>query len=202
MRPPVRGGRSPQGAGPRAHAPDMRILQSSRRKKRDRRTTQGGSSMPQPNPQMQAVLDELAMLGGKPIETLTPDEARKQPTPTDAVMSLLKKQGMSAKPAPVGNVAERNIPGPLGDVYRCASTHLRAPGHSQCSSTHTAAAGSSPRWIRTIRRVGLSVTPCRASSSPWITARRRSIPSRRRLMMSTPPTAGRSRTPLRSMAIR
>lgn len=37
---------------------------------------------------MQAVLDELVSLGGKPIETLTPAEARKQPTPTDAVMSL------------------------------------------------------------------------------------------------------------------
>ena len=42
---------------------------------------------------MQAVLDELASLNGKPIESLTPEEARKQPTPADAVMSLLKKKG-------------------------------------------------------------------------------------------------------------
>ncbi len=42
---------------------------------------------------MQAVLDALASLNGKPIETLGPSEARKQPTPSDAVMAILKKQG-------------------------------------------------------------------------------------------------------------
>lgn len=42
---------------------------------------------------MKKVLEELQSLGGKPIETLTPAEARKQPTPTDAVTNLLKKDG-------------------------------------------------------------------------------------------------------------
>lgn len=42
---------------------------------------------------MQKVLDELASLGGKPIETVSPEEARQQPTPTDAVKSLLRKDG-------------------------------------------------------------------------------------------------------------
>ena len=37
-----------------------------------------------PDPQMKAVLDELATLGGKPVETLSPVEARKQPSPADA----------------------------------------------------------------------------------------------------------------------
>jgi len=41
-----------------------------------------------PDPQMKAVLDELATLGGKPIETLSPEEARKQPTPAEAVAKL------------------------------------------------------------------------------------------------------------------
>lgn len=45
---------------------------------------------------MQAVLDELGSLGGKPVETLTPEEARKQPTPADAVKKLLKKLGKEA----------------------------------------------------------------------------------------------------------
>ncbi len=54
-------------------------------------------TMAEPNPQMKAVLDELAGLGGKPIETLTPEEARKQPTPTDAVKKILMKQ---SKPMP------------------------------------------------------------------------------------------------------
>ena len=48
---------------------------------------------------MQRVLTELAALGGKPIESLTPEEARMQPTPTDAVMALLKKQGKDTTPA-------------------------------------------------------------------------------------------------------
>ena len=34
---------------------------------------------PKPDPQMKAVLDQLGMLGGKPIEKLTPAQARKQP---------------------------------------------------------------------------------------------------------------------------
>lgn len=50
----------------------------------------------QPNPEMKAVLDELASLGGKPIENLSPDEARKQPSPADAVKSLMKKRNMTA----------------------------------------------------------------------------------------------------------
>jgi len=48
---------------------------------------------------MQRVLTELAALGGKPIESLTPEEARMQPTPADAVMALLKKQGKDTTPA-------------------------------------------------------------------------------------------------------
>lgn len=43
---------------------------------------------------MQAVLDELSSLGGKPIDSLSPEEARKQPTPADAVKSLMAKKGI------------------------------------------------------------------------------------------------------------
>ncbi|MDB6153628.1 MAG: alpha/beta hydrolase [Chthoniobacteraceae bacterium] len=46
-----------------------------------------------PDPQMKAVLDELTSFGGKPIETLSPEEARKQPVPADAVKKLMKDQG-------------------------------------------------------------------------------------------------------------
>ena len=42
-----------------------------------------------PDMMMQKVLDTFAELGPKPIETLSPEEARRQPTPTDAVMKLL-----------------------------------------------------------------------------------------------------------------
>lgn len=60
------------------------------------------------------VIDALGSLGGKPIETLDAAAARKQPTPTDAVMAVLKKQGKPITPEPVGTVSNRTIPGPGG----------------------------------------------------------------------------------------
>jgi acetyl esterase len=71
---------------------------------------------PKPDPQMKAVLDQLAALGGKPIEKLSPQQARKQPTPADAVKALLQKQGKSADPEPVGSVQNTTVPGPAGPV--------------------------------------------------------------------------------------
>ena len=68
---------------------------------------------------MQVVLDELAQMGGKPIETLTPEEARKQPTPTDAVMSVLKKKGKDTSPTalvPGVTSVDREIPGAAGSI--------------------------------------------------------------------------------------
>ena len=59
-----------------------------------------GQAPPQPDAGIQAVLDQLTMPSGKPIETLTPQEARKQPTPADAVKALLRKQAESADPEP------------------------------------------------------------------------------------------------------
>lgn len=68
---------------------------------------------------MQAVLDQLGSLGGKPIETLTPEEARKQPTPADAVKKLLEKKGKPIAPevlVPGITSADREIPGPAGPL--------------------------------------------------------------------------------------
>lgn len=45
---------------------------------------------------MARVLDELKALGAEPIEDLTPEEARRQPTPADAVSSLMAKYGIPA----------------------------------------------------------------------------------------------------------
>ncbi|MEI9949351.1 MAG: alpha/beta hydrolase [Pseudomonadota bacterium] len=53
-------------------------------------------------------------MNGKPIELLSAEEARKQPTPADAVGALLKKQGKSTAPEAVEKVASRTIPGPGG----------------------------------------------------------------------------------------
>ncbi len=66
---------------------------------------------------MQSVLSALAALGGKPIETLDPVEARKQPTPTDAVMAVLKAQGKDTSPTalvPGVTSSDSTIPGPAG----------------------------------------------------------------------------------------
>ncbi len=72
--------------------------------------------MAEPDAEMQAVLDEHAALGAKPLETLTPQEARKGPSPADAVKSLLQKQGKPTAPEPVGKVVNRTIPGPAGQI--------------------------------------------------------------------------------------
>lgn len=61
------------------------------------------------NPQMQAVLDSLGAKGGKPIESLTPAEARQQPTPTDAVKAVLTAQGKSTAPDPAVGSTDRSI---------------------------------------------------------------------------------------------
>ncbi len=50
-------------------------------------------------PEMQVVIEKLASLGGKPIETLTAAEARMQPTPTDAVMAVMQEHNMAMPPA-------------------------------------------------------------------------------------------------------
>lgn len=44
--------------------------------------------------QMRKVLEKLQELGIKPIETLSPEEARAQPTPADAVKAILRDRGM------------------------------------------------------------------------------------------------------------
>ena len=64
---------------------------------------------PVADPQMQAVLSQLQELGPKPLETLTAAEARKQPTPADAVKALLKKQGKSTAPQPVAKIEDRTL---------------------------------------------------------------------------------------------
>lgn len=66
-------------------------------------------------PSMQKVLDALASLGGKPIETLTPQEARKQPTPADAVKKVLAASGKSTAPEPGVTVKQMSISGPQGE---------------------------------------------------------------------------------------
>lgn len=65
---------------------------------------------------MQKVLDALASLHGKPIETLSPEEARQQPTPADAVKKVMKDMGKSTDPELGVTVKDSTVPGPLGPI--------------------------------------------------------------------------------------
>lgn len=78
--------------------------------------------------QAQRLLDTFAALEPQPLEILEPKQARLQPTPVDAVLTILKEDGRSTEPEPVGNVENITIPGPGGDlpvrVYTPANTTL------------------------------------------------------------------------------
>ncbi len=70
-----------------------------------------------PDGPMQKVLDELGSLGGKPIETLSPQEARLQPTPTDAVKALVVKAGGDPNAELGVKTTDIAIPGPAGAIH-------------------------------------------------------------------------------------
>ncbi|WP_265594131.1 alpha/beta hydrolase [Haloferula sp. BvORR071] len=73
-----------------------------------------------PNDQMQAVLDQLTALGGKPVTELSPKDARKQPSPADAVKKVMEKNGVKAdKSGKTDNVSIKLSTGSVdGRVYR------------------------------------------------------------------------------------
>ncbi|RFZ91387.1 alpha/beta hydrolase [Mucilaginibacter conchicola] len=67
-------------------------------------------------PEMQVVMEKLASYGDKPIPELTAPRARKNHTPTDAVMDVMKEHNM---PKPVFNVdtAGKDIPAGDGKIH-------------------------------------------------------------------------------------
>lgn len=80
------------------------------------------------DPQAQRILDAFASLKPLPFEILKPDQARSQPTPVDAVMAILKEDGRSTEPEPVGKVENITIPGPAGDLPMRIYTPISANG--------------------------------------------------------------------------
>ncbi len=54
---------------------------------------------PSIKPEMAVVMEKLASLAGKPIETLDAKEARMQPTPTDAVMGVMTEHNITMPPS-------------------------------------------------------------------------------------------------------
>lgn len=99
------------------------------------------SAVPAASPDMQQVLDKLASMGGKPIESLEPGEARKQPTPADAVKAIMMERGMSTAPDPT--VITKDVTYPAGKgMRRPASTRPPVPkANCRWCSTFMAAVG-------------------------------------------------------------
>jgi len=73
---------------------------------------------PSIKPEMQVVIEKLISLGGEPIETVGAVEARLQPTPTDAVMAVMKEKNI-VLPAPLSDTMGKDIPVTQG------TTHVR-----------------------------------------------------------------------------
>jgi acetyl esterase len=79
-------------------------------------SAQDAATPPKAESHMQKVLDAHKALGPKPIETLTPAEARKQPTPADAVKKVLADEGKSTAPEAGVTVKDMNVPVEGGTV--------------------------------------------------------------------------------------
>ena len=79
-----------------------------------------------PDPQMQAVLDQLAALNPFPVSMLSPDLARQMPTVADAVQGVLASRGKGPAVEAVGDIIHLVTSGPGGPllvrVYRPRGT--------------------------------------------------------------------------------
>lgn len=69
------------------------------------------------DPQAQAIADAHSSLEPQPFEILTPEIARQQPGPKDAVQKVMKERGLSG-PEPVGSVEDLAIPDGAGGTQR------------------------------------------------------------------------------------
>ena len=67
-------------------------------------------------PEMQAVIEKLVSYGDKPIETLSAVDARKNHTPTDAVMDLIKENNITL-PASTVDTTGKDIPVSGGNIH-------------------------------------------------------------------------------------
>lgn len=74
-----------------------------------------GAQSKMPTEEMQKILTEMDKKGAKPIETLNADEARKQPTPTDAVRSVMaQSRDANTEMLEVSEVKDITVEGAAG----------------------------------------------------------------------------------------
>jgi acetyl esterase/lipase len=67
-------------------------------------------------PEMQAVIEKLGSYNDKPVPELTPVEARKNHTPTDAVMALIEENNITIPPSMV-DTSGQQIPVSGGNIH-------------------------------------------------------------------------------------
>lgn len=80
-------------------------------------TSKDSGTVDRANPEMAAVITKLMELGAKPLNTLTVEQARSQPTPADAAMAVAEdKTGAPPKPEAVARTQDVTIPGAAGDL--------------------------------------------------------------------------------------
>jgi acetyl esterase len=74
-----------------------------------------GYSQSNPDPQMKAVMDKLASLNPKPIESLSAEDARHEPSPAIAAMAVMKDKGLTP-PEYNGDIDNTELKLGTGDV--------------------------------------------------------------------------------------
>jgi acetyl esterase/lipase len=89
-------------------------------------TAQGLPTVASADPDMAALLLAFQSLDPKPIETLSAEEARRQPTMADAVRKYLEDRGESTAPMPVAKTRDIAISGPGGPIPARIYTPERA----------------------------------------------------------------------------
>lgn len=103
-------------------APAMAAVSKHRAVTKQDRAAETSATMAVPDADMKQVLDALTALGGKPIEKLSAVEARKQPTPADAVKKVLADQGKST--APEAGVTTKDLTYPAGQGTQKARVYI------------------------------------------------------------------------------
>ena len=81
--------------------------------------------------EMKKVLETLDQLGPKPIQTLSPQDARQQPALGEAQAEMLRREGKDSAPSQDVDARDLDIPGPVGPIKaRVYSPRGYKPGGS------------------------------------------------------------------------
>jgi acetyl esterase/lipase len=78
-------------------------------------------------PQAQQLADAYAALRPRPVEALSPDQARQEPAPADGLRALLAERGMD-EPEEVAHVSELTVPGGDGQPLPVRVYHPHGTG--------------------------------------------------------------------------